>query len=338
MKTIRRTTLLILLLMLCLPVPVSAQGPYKDVLVGETFTLHDGETYPGDMLAVGSSVVLELGSVVDGNVILLGGSVEVAGKVNGDIASIGGAIHLKETAEVDGGLASLGAPPTVDPGAKVTGEIRSAAKFTFPANITFWQNPSDFSRWFNASPSANLFWANPLFELTASLFRVLLLSAIAVLVMLFLPVPTDRISRVVIRAPWLSLAIGVATLLGGFVLGVVFIITCCLIPIGFLGFVVLSAAMLIGWVGLGNELGKRLAPIFHTPLHPAAQAGIGTLVLSFLANGIWYFPCFGPLLVILVLSIGLGAVVLTRFGGREYQGTPAAAIAAPPADRQDPSI
>jgi hypothetical protein len=342
MKTFRQLACLVLLLSLCIPVVVQAQGPYKDILVGETFTLHDGETYPGDLVALGSTVTLEAGSRVDGTVVLLGGSLTASGKIEKDLAAIGGSIHLTETVEIGGDVSIIGSSPTIDTGARVTGEIRSAKDFSFSESFTLWNNPSDTSRWFPYFFSNNAFWNNPLFELTASLFRILLLSAIAVLVMLFLPAPTERIARAVVTQPWLSLAVGFATLLGACILGVIFILSCCLIPVGFLGFIILFAAMLVGWVGMSLELGKRMAPIFHTPLHPAAQAGIGALVLTFLATGVSYFPCLGPILVYLVSSVGLGAVVLTRFGGREYRGgSPAVAVPAEsdsPAGPEPPSV
>jgi hypothetical protein len=325
MRTIRLAIFLSVLWALCFPITANAQGPTNDVILGKSFTLHKGETYSSDLVAIGSTVVLENGSLVEGNVVLLGGSLEASGKITGDLASIGGTIHLMETAEVGGNLASLGEPPQIDTGAKVQGEIRSVAKLSVPGNFSFLVNPSDFSRLFSPAASVNLFWANPLFEFTALLFRVLLLSAIAVLVMLFLPVPTERIARGVVQYPWLSLAVGFFTFLASIALAVIFLITCCLIPIGFLGMIILGAAILIGWVGMGLELGKRIAPVFHTPLHPAAQAGIGTMVLTFLANGVWYLPCLGSILVLLALSFGLGAVVVTRFGGRDYTGGKTAA-------------
>lgn len=322
MKTLRSAIWIAALLLLFVPSVVYAQGPQKDIVVGGTFTLHKGETYAGDLVAIGSVVILEEGSIVEGNVVLVGGSLEASGKVTGDMASLGGSIHLSRTAEIAGDLACIGSTPALEEGAKVTGQIRTVAGLSVPANLSLLVNPADFPRIFSQNGSAGLFWMNPLFEVTAALFRILILSAIAVLVMMFLPAQTDRISRVVVRQLGLSLAVGILTLIAAAALAGVLILTCCLSPIGLLGGAILVAALVIGWVGMGLEIGKRISPIIHKPLHPAAQAGIGTMILTFVASGVWYFPCLGFILIMMAVSLGLGAVVLTRFGGYAYPASP----------------
>ena len=49
--------------------------------------------------------------------------------------------------------------------------------------------------------------------------------------------------------------------------------------------------------------------------------------LTFVAAGLGYIPCAGSVLDLLIVSIGLGAVVLTRFGGRVEPAAPAGAPA-----------
>jgi hypothetical protein len=85
-----------------------------------------------------------------------------------------------------------------------------------------------------------------------------------------------------------------------------------------LGGVILVAALLLGWVSIGWEIGKRMAAVFHLTLHPATTAGLGTMALTLVTGGIGYIPCVGPILIALILAFGMGAVVLTRFGDREY--------------------
>jgi uncharacterized membrane protein len=105
-------------------------------------------------------------------------------------------------------------------------------------------------------------------------------------------------------------------------------ITICLSPVSLIGGLVLGAAMIFGWVALGLEVGRRLALAFKREWQPATQAGLGTLLLSFVVYAVAIIPCLGFVFSMVLWAIGLGAVILTRFGGQE---SPAAL---PPADIQ----
>ncbi len=73
--------------------------------------------------------------------------------------------------------------------------------------------------------------------------------------------------------------------------------------------------------------------MFRWSLDPAAAAGVGTFVVSLVANGIGFIPCIGWLAPLFVSAVALGAVLLTRFGKQGYPGVaPAGAvIEVPPA-------
>ena len=51
---------------------------------------------------------------------------------------------------------------------------------------------------------------------------------------------------------------------------------------------------------------------------PVLAGGLGTLVVSLVLGGIGFIPCVGWLGYFVVGLIGLGAVLLTRFGSRPY--------------------
>lgn len=332
MKKTHLAVWLAVLAMLMIPGSVRAKSPADDVIVGGTFTLHNGETYNGDLVSLGGEITLEEGSTVNGNVVSIGGSLEVAGKISENVASIGGSIHLSSTAVVEGDLACIGTDPIMEEGAKVNGKVKTVSGLTFPEDFSQWIRSADVSQWVNQIGIRNIFWANPLFETTVFLFRVLVLSAIAVLVVLFLPSQTERIATVLVRAPALSFLVGLLSMIVAGAVILILILTICLSPAGLLGLAILVAAILLGWTAIGWEVGKMVAMLFHQQLHPAAMAGIGTMVLTILAGAIYYFPCVGGILVLMAISFGLGAVVLTRFGGRQY--LPAAI---PPAQTQTTS-
>ncbi len=102
------------------------------------------------------------------------------------------------------------------------------------------------------------------------------------------------------------------------------------------GFVALlsSAALVFGWISLGMIVGARLSAALKLyTLSPAVTAALGTGVLTLAAHVIGWIPCAGWVTVGLLAMIGLGAVLLTRFGTRPYlSGLPPAPVPpAPPA-------
>ena len=99
------------------------------------------------------------------------------------------------------------------------------------------------------------------------------------------------------------------------------VLTICLSPLAFLGGLVLVVAYTFGWIAIGLEVGQRLAAAFRQDWSLAVSAGVGTLVLTIVTYGIDFLPCIGWIAPAAVYCLGLGAVLLTRFGGQEYLGT-----------------
>ena len=102
------------------------------------------------------------------------------------------------------------------------------------------------------------------------------------------------------------------------------------LPVSFLLAVAFVVALVFGWIAVGVEVGHRMSEAFNWEIAPAASAGIGTLAVSFVIGGIGQIPCIGWLAPLLVGAAGLGAVILTRFGSREYVPASASAELAPP--------
>jgi len=285
--------------------------PEDGVLFRESFNLSDQETYSGNLIAVDSILTLEAGSTFEGNIILLGGSLESAGKVVGDVASIGASIHIAPESVLSGNVVCIGAAPRVDSGAKITGSINTVEGFSIPFSPATEDTPEkDEGR-----PDVG-------YEFTVVLFRVFLMAAVATLIILFLPSPADRVSRTIVEKPALSFLIGLLTMIATIALFLLLALTVCLSPISLLGSVILLVAILLGWTALGSHVGRQVCGMVRRKAHPAVMAGIGTAILTLVASAVGYVPFAGPFLILFVSSFGLGAVVLTRFGGPDYQILP----------------
>ena len=314
---------------LALPAPAYA-APIADdrVVFGGDFVLEAGEVLSGDLVLFGGNATLEAGSRVNGDVFLMGGNAEIAGEITGDVALLGGNVELLPTAYVHGDAVAIGGNLTRAAGARVDGQVAEGNEFVGPFDFTF---PFDgFSGVRGIGPFESLRMGfSPVLGLIWFGFRSLLLAAVAVLVVMFWPQPTERTGRTAIAQPILGGGLGLLTIVVGPILLLVLAITILLIPVSLIGIVLLLVAGLFGWIAVGLEVGKRLAEAFKWELQAPAAAGMGTLVLTLVVGGLGLFPCVGWLAPFLVASIGLGAVMLTRFGSREYASGAAAVTAAP---------
>ena len=105
-----------------------------------------------------------------------------------------------------------------------------------------------------------------------------------------------------------------------------------LTPLTILALVALVFAVAFGWIAVGFELGKRIAKVFGQDWMPALQVAVGTFTLTLVLGLFRVIWCVGWIswpIGMIVASIGLGAVLMTRLGTREYMVAPAA-VAAPP--------
>jgi hypothetical protein len=97
------------------------------------------------------------------------------------------------------------------------------------------------------------------------------------------------------------------------------VITICLSPLALIGVLILVVAWGLGLIALGLEIGTRLAERMNHDWAPALSAGLGTLLLIFVLDGLREFvPCVGWLFPAIAGMVGLGAVLVTRFGTHVY--------------------
>lgn len=326
MKTMLKLFLpfiLMTFLLLALPGQALAAQLVK-VIVGGTFTLESGETLDEDLTVVGGTVVLEEGSTVNGNIFVLGGSLEINGVVNGDVVATGGYIKLGESALVEGDITSAGGYVDQDAGAQINGEIQSELTGPFPlvlpgiARLPVLQ--------FTVSPIWNGLWF---------VAQVLILAALAVLIAMFFPKQLERVNRTIAAQPLIAGSMGLLT---GFIFPFVvlfLVITICLIPVALVGGVLLGVLLLFGWVAFGLEVGQRLAVLFKQEWAAPISAGVGTFVLTLVIGGAGKIWCIGWLFPTAVALVGLGAALLTRFGGRNYPELVVSPVLAAPASGLD---
>jgi hypothetical protein len=303
--------------LLAFPTAAFAAGlPDGKVVVGGTYTLRADEVLTGDLMVIGGVATLEPGSRVTGTVALIGGVLEAAGTIDGDVAAIGGSANLGATAVVHGDVITLGSAVGRAEGAIVEGQF-SAGDVDGPLNLTIPQfNLPEIRQWERGfSP---LRWT---LGIGWYFLRAFLYAALAAIVVMFWPLRTGRAAQAAVAQPLLAGGLGLITFLVAIPVIVLLVLTICLSPLAFLAGIVLVVAYVLGWIAIGLELGQRMAAAFRQDWSLATSAGLGTLTLTLVLYAINSIPCVGFIAPAAAYCLGLGAVMLTRFGGQDYLGT-----------------
>ena len=340
MKKFVLVPVVVLVAVLALPgAAFAGEAEQGQVVFGGTFTLESGEVLDGDLVIFGGSVDIEQGSTVQGDVLLFGGNADVNGTIDGDLALLGGSVDLGPSAVVTGDVVTLGGNVDQAEGAVVEGDFRSSdgAYFPFGFDLPSLGEFDSFGdsiriRPFGRSSIGPFF--SPVTGILWFILRTLFVAALAVLVVLFWPKPAERVGSAAVSQPIVAGGLGCLTFLVVPILILLMAITIIGLPLSFLTVVALVVAVVFGWVAIGVEVGRRMVEAFEWEMHPAAAAGIGTLAVGFVIGGIGLIPCIGWLAPLLVGSAGLGAVILTRFGSREYQTASATAELPPPQEKK----
>jgi hypothetical protein len=327
--------LVVLLVSLAFAGGVSASEGHAPLLDDEvvffgTYTLDSGETLNGSLIVFGGVVSLEEDSTVTGDVIIFGGNVTASGRSKGNLVAIGGVVDLTGTAIVEGDLI---APATVvrrDEGARIYGqiitenipeidapELPEAPEAPVPPSVP--DKPDFIDR-----VSTGL---QPVIRFFATIARALVFSAVAVLVGLVLPRHSQVVRETIADQPVLSGGFGllsVAVFIAVVIVLALLSITVILIPITVASIVLLSLALVLGLMfglmAVGADVGRRMMVALKQEWTPMLQMALGnfslTFILGLLSIGLWGF--LGGLLWTVVGAVGLGAVLLTRFGTQDY--------------------
>lgn len=253
-----------------------------------------------NVVKIGSDVTIEEGTKVR-NVLAIGGQVTVDGVVENNIVAIGGSAVLTRTAVVGGNVFALGGIIVRGRGAEVHGNVTEINADDISAAIANalseeWEGWS----WIFAIVSVSIF------------LGVLLLTVLTVFLM---PKPIRRIASAVREKPFkvtvwglagLVLVVPLAVLLAISVVGIV------LIP---LEMAIVLCAVLIGFIAVSQLVGQKVFTILKRQDQSMMRETIWGLVILWL---IGWIPYVGWLVKLCAVVIGLGGVLLTRFGTNQH--------------------
>jgi hypothetical protein len=287
------------------------------------------EVTRGDRVRFGGDVAVGRNERLDGDVVAIGGSVDVQGEVTGDVVSIGGTLTLGPDAVVRGDAVSVGGSLDRSPGARVEGDLVEAG----PGGRGF-RSGAFFPTIFGS------FWSR-LGSLAATLIRLSLVLLVGLVVIAF---GRGAIERVAARTAATPGRAGVVGLLAQILFVPVLVLTCVVLVVSIVGIpllvlvpfavLLLVLVMLVGFVGLAYHVGRLAAArVRGVEPGPYASFAIGVLAigavtliakLGALAGGFLLAPltALGYVLEYIAWTVGFGAALLywyetqTRFGRR----------------------
>jgi hypothetical protein len=252
----------------------------------------------GDAVALGGSVTIEPGAIVDGEVVALGGGVRVAAgaRIVGDVTAIGGTVDIDPDATVEGQQLRVGGSL----GGLISGLVRSVVDVS------------------DASPFAlHALWG---------VVRAVALVVVALLVLAFLPERVERVRGFLTARPGAS-ALGGLAIAAGFVPVIVLLcISIVGIPLVPVVLVAVAALLAMGITAAATWLGDRL-PMLEDRKSPFVALLLGVAVLT-LVNLV---PIVGGLVVIVLAFAAGGAALFSRFGEPERIVEPGPAAGPDPA-------
>jgi hypothetical protein len=300
------------------------------VVAGGTFTLESGEVLDGSLIIFGGSATVEPEATVQGEVVVIGGIAAIEGHIEGSVIGIGGVVVLSETAVVEGELSTIGATLNRDPLAIVEGQVITGISIP---NLSFVPTDISIPGLPDFRPVIRETY-DPIWRGSWFILRSLIWAALAALIVMFIPNPTERISRTAVKQPVLSGGVGCLTTVVAPLVLILLAITLILIPVSLIAALVLVVAWFYGRIAIGLEIGRRIGRLFDRNWPAPLAAGAGTLLLSIVVDGSGSFiPCVGWILPAIVGFVALGSVVLSRFGTQVYpQGDGDLALSRTPSD------
>jgi hypothetical protein len=271
------------------------------------------ETVGEDVVRIGNDVHVPEGQVVEGDAVAIMGDVRVDGYVEGDAVAVGGDLIVGPRGRIDGDGVSVGGAVEKE-GGVIRGETVSVG---FGSG---WCSGPGFMM-------SSFFSAGRRFLLL--IMWVIVVVVLGALLIAVLRRPVDIVSDRVRKEAFFNGLIGLlvwALLIPVMVLLVVTIIG---IPIAILLPFVFAIMMLLGFIGVAAATGQKFVPGANGGAYKAMAVGViilyGLVLLGALLRmgpGPVHFAgsviaFIGWAVLFVAVTVGLGAVITSRFGTRE---------------------
>lgn len=241
-----------------------------------------------DALVVGGgTVTVPEASTVTGQLYVIGGTLAIDGRVDGDVTQLAGNLTVADGAVVTGELQTIAGNTAVSPGARIG---QRTAIDVAP------QEPS------------------PARTLGFLVLQVLVLGLGAAVLSRRAPGLLPTVADAVTRHPVVSGVVGALAGTSMLVLLVYMAFTLVLLPVSVLGLAVEFLLVAYGYLAYGYVIGRRL-PIARVDLASAVGTAAVVVGLELLGR----VPVLGTAVQLAVIVTGLGAVLITYLGLQPFE-------------------
>jgi hypothetical protein len=265
-------------------------------LLGYTTAVHAEAT---SVVKINNDVTIEENMKVR-NVFVLRGQITISGTVEQNVVAIGGSIVLTRTAVVNGDVVTLGGIIVMGKGADVHGTLTEINSSNISAAISDLLS-DDWEGWS---------WLFAIFSVVV-FFAILIL---ALLIVALIPKPIQVIAETIKTNTFkvslsgllgLLLIVPIAVLLTISVIGIV------LIP---LEMILVVSAALLGFIAVSQLVGRRVLMLIKRTGGGVIRQTFWGLITLWL---IGWIPYVGWIIKVLAVVLGLGGVIMARFGTKE---------------------
>lgn len=255
-----------------------------------------GHADSSNVVKIGSDLTIERDIKVR-NVLVIGGQITVEGTVENRVIAIGGPIVLTGTSEVGGDVFALGGIVVRGKGARVHGNITEI-------------NTEDISDAISTALSDEWEgWSWIFAIISISIFLGVLV--LTVLVVFFIPGPLRVISEAVREKPFKAMMLGVV----GFMVVVPLAVLLAMSVVGIflipLEMVIVLCAVLLGFIAISHLVGNYFLTMIKRKNRSVMRETIWGLIILWV---IGWVPYVGWIIKVTAIVLGLGGVIVTRFG------------------------
>jgi hypothetical protein len=243
---------------------------------------HEVTDHQGVLMVGDADVAVPAGARLPGPVYLIGGRLDLDGRIDGDVVQLAGTLDVSPSATVQGELRHVAGTLRVAEGATVgrLSRVTVAAATESPAS-----------------------------RIVTPLATMLTLAAAAMLLARRRADRLATISAAVLSHPVITVTLGTLLALTLLALIVFMAFTVVLIPVAVLALLAAAATVAVGVVALGHAVGTRL------PIRGGTAAtGVGTALVAVALQVLGGVPVVGDLIALAVLAAGFGAVLVTYLG------------------------
>ncbi len=245
-----------------------------------------------DIIKMNKEIEVDKDMVV-GDVVAIGGDVAIAGRVENNVVAVGGSVTLKDHSYVGGHVVVVGGEIYKSPSAVVSERITQIYMPRFIPSITTFMRGGWMALWTTISILVLLGFIG-----LAILFTALIPEHIGAVIS---TLEKSFVSMLLWGMLWAILVVPIAVFLAMSIIGIV------LIPLEIL---LAILALIIGYIASAVFIGKHILASFAKKPPPFVDAILGIMILFLIG----FVPMVGPIVKMLFVTAGFGAVLTTRFG------------------------